>query len=68
MCWNCSDCEVISNPGEPVTLKCIGFKNQKPLVVVYGNFTEYYRWCSNWTMEQIDAEEKRLIEMQRRKK
>ena len=66
MCWNCCDCEVISAPGNPVTLQCTGFKNRKPYVAIMGRLTEHYRWCSNWSQERIDEEEKRLLKIQNR--
>ena len=68
MCWNCCDCEVISAPGAPVTLQCIGFKNRKPYVAVMGRLTEHYRWCSNWSQERINEEEKRLLEVQKNRR
>ena len=65
MCWNCCDCEVISNPGNPLIMQCVGFKERKPYVVMMGRLTEHYRWCSNWSKEKIEAEEKRLLEVQK---
>lgn len=66
MCWNCCDCEVISAPGNPAIMQCIGFQERKPYVVMMGHLTEHYRWCSNWTPERIEAEEKRLLKGQNR--
>lgn len=65
MCWNCCDCAVLSNPGEPATLLCVGFKEKQLIVAINGMLTNNYRWCSDWTQEQIDAFEEKLLKKQK---
>ena len=41
MCWSCCDCEVISNPGNPLIMQCVGFKERKPYIVMMGRLTGF---------------------------
>lgn len=62
MCWNCCDCDVVQE--KPLVMKCNGFKDKKPLVINNGHLTEHYRWCSSWSLERINKEELKLINLQ----
>lgn len=68
MCVRCCDCLSLSQPGKPYTAICNGFSNPetKKYVVKDGYFTENYRWCSGWSMEQIKQKEKQEIESQQK--
>ena len=61
MCTGCCDCSVIQE--NPLIMRCDGFKDNRYLVINNGRFTEHYRWCCKWSLEQIKQEELEYINL-----